>query len=292
MTDFAFVGKKRTGKSKHAVLVMRDYLKRGSRVATNIDLDLEPLFGAQSKHTYLRVPDLPTTADLEAIGKGIDDGYDEDHFGALVLDELGVWFNARDFTDKARAGTLKWLVHSGKFCWDVYYLLHDVEQVDKQLRKSFFEFTVRHTSMRKVKIPFVGWIANALFGGRVGYFPPFHTYSTRLGTEPMGMRTDGGMFSAADVHKAYDTQQRFSEDYPHGTHSVLSPWHVKGRYMPQALPWWRQLFAARATPTRRPITRPEPAYARVLALAKSLPPDEAVSLISRYSRHARQQAGA
>lgn len=292
MTDFAFVGKKRTGKSKHAVLVMRDYLKRGSRVATNIDLNLEPLFGPQSRLTYLRVPDLPTTADLEAIGKGIDDGYDEDNFGALVLDELGVWFNARDFTDKARAGTLKWLVHSGKFCWDVYYLLHDVEQVDKQLRKSFFEFTTRHVSMRKVKIPFVGWAANLLFGGRVGYFPPFHTYSTRLGTEPTGMRTDGGMFAAHDVHKAYDTQQKFSEDYPHGTHSVLSPWHVKGRHEAQALPWWRQLFAARVRPTPQPKTRPEPGYARVLALAKSLPPDEAVSLISRYSRFARHQAGA
>lgn len=285
MTDFAFVGKKRSGKTKHAVLVMREALKQGRRVATNVDLKLEVLLGEHSRATYMRVPDFPSAADLECIGRGLDGPYDEDRFGVLVMDELGVWFNARDFADKKRADTLRWLVHSGKFCWDVYYLLHDVEQTDKQLRLSFFEFTTRHTSMRKVKIPFFGWILNALFGGRVGYFPTFTSYSTRLGTNPLAMRTDGGTFSAKEVHAAYDTTQRFTEDYPHGTHSVLSPWHVIGRYKPQPVPWWRKLFAPKVAPSRRPVTRPDPAYARVLTMAKGLPPDEAVRLISRYSRH-------
>lgn len=285
MTDFAFIGKKRSGKTKHAVMVMRQALKDGRRVATNINLSLVTMFGEHSHATYVRVPDYPSAFDLDALGKGLDDGYDEDRFGVLALDELGVWFNARDFADKKRTDTLRWLVHSGEFCWDVYYLLHDVEQADKQLRVSFFEFTVRHTAMRKVKVPFIGWILNALFGGRAGYFPSFHMYSTRLGTSPLGLRTDGGTFVGADVHACYDTQQKFERDYPHGAHSVLSPWHTVGRYKPQPVPWWRQVFARRAASSPRPVTRPDPAYARVLALAKGLPPEEALRLVSRYSRH-------
>jgi hypothetical protein len=284
MTDFAFVGKKRSGKSKHAVYVMRDYLRRGCRVASNMDLNLAAMFGNQSRATYVRVPDFPTVLDLQAIGKGIDDGYDEDRFGALVMDELGVWFNARDFTDKNRVESLRWLVHSGKLCWDVYYLLHDPDQGDKQLRVSFFEFTVRHTGMRKVKIPFVGWILNALFGGRVGYFPPFTMYSTRLGTNPQGLRTDGGTLFSNELHACYNTQQTFTPDYPHGAHSVLSPWHVEGRFCEPALPWWRRVFRAPVRPPSAPYTSPDPEFARVVHLCRALPPEQRLSLISRYSR--------
>jgi len=272
MTDFAFVGKKRTGKSKHAVLVMRDYLKRGSRVATNIDLNLEPMFGPQSRHTYVRVPDLPTVADFEAIGKGIDNGYDEDNFGALVLDELGVWFNARDFTDKGRAGVLKWLVHSGKFCWDVYYLLHDVEQVDKQLRNTQVEYHVAVKRTDRWPIPGVTPLAKLV--GLDIRFPKMHLGIFKHGVERESMVVDRKWYKAADIYKGYDTEQVFLDrDNPRacGMHSVLSAWHIKGRYLPKPPPYWlRFLMAIVGVDWTKPRSEARPALKPKLPLILTL----------------------
>jgi hypothetical protein len=281
MTDFAYTGKKGTGKSKNAVLVARDvYFKEGRTVASNLDIFLEPMFGAFSKQTYIRVPDKPSEFDLLAAGHGNPESYNEDKNGALILDELGTWMNTRTFADKDRGGTLNYLAHARKHGWDCFYIMQNVVQVDKQLREAFIEYVVRHTRFDKVKIPFVGSLLCLLFGKKAGYFPRFHTAVSRIGCNPQDLKTDSKMFVGKDVEACYDTRQIFESTYAHGTYSVLSPWHMKGRFMAQpALPWWRQLleFLARKKPAPKPchqITRPTPAYARVLALVRQLPPDQ------------------
>ena len=191
MTDYAYTGKKGTGKSKNIIRVARDtYFAEGRMVATNLDIYLEPMFGVQSKKTYIRVPDKPNDFDLLAAGHGNTDSYNEDKNGMLALDEMGVWFNTRSFADKGRAAVLEYLAHARKHGWDCFYIMQNVAQVDKQLRESFVEYVVRHTRFDKVKIPFVGGILCALFGKKAGYFPRFHTAVARLGCNPQDLKTD------------------------------------------------------------------------------------------------------
>ena len=292
MTDYAYVGKKGTGKSKHAVITMRErYFKRGRAVASNLDIDLKAMFGVQSKKTYVRVPDKPSELDLLAVGHGNPDSYDEEKNGALVLDELGTWMNSRSFADKSRAGTMDYLAHARKHGWDCYYIMQDINQVDKQLREAFIEQTVRHIRFDKVRIPFVGGLLSLLFGERAGYMPKFHVATSRLGTNPQDVVCDRAMFTGKDVEKCYDTRQIFEANYQHGAHSVLSPWHVEGRFLAAGqASWWSkfaaQLWAKPLAPSRQPLTQPDERYARVLAMAKTLPPAQAMQIMARYSRWA------
>lgn len=288
MTDYAFTGKKGTGKSKHAVLKARDrYLSKGRPVATNLDIDLSAMFGPRSRITYVRVPDKPCEFDLLAVGHGNPDSYDEDLNGALILDELGTWFNARTFNDKGRAGALDYLAHARKHGWDCFYIMQDIAQVDKQLRESFIEQTVRHTRFDKVRVPFVGGFLSLLFGEKVGYLPRFHAAVSRAGTSPQDLVCDRIFFKGRDIEKCYDTRQVFQQSYAHGTHSVLSPWHIEGRFMEPAAPtYWARLLAWWRSPSkpapRVPVTVPDPAYARVLHLARSLPSDRRIYWVRRW----------
>lgn len=308
MTDFAYTGKKGTGKSKNAVLTARDtYFAEGRKVASNLDIFLEPMFGPYSKHTYVRIPDKPTAHDLLAAGHGNPDSYDEDHNGALILDELGTWLNTRTFSDKDRGGTLDYLAHARKHGWDCIYIMQNIVQVDKQLRESFIEIVVRHTRFDKVKIPFVGGIICALFGKKAGYFPRFHTAVSRIGCNPQDMRIDSSVFVGKDVEKCYDTRQIFESGYEHGSYSVLSPWHVKGRFLESAQPSaFTQLLDALAAfgrgvvrwhrPPVRPVARPSSfqpgaAYSRVLALARRLPLDQRIHVMRLAERAERAASG-
>ena len=295
MTDYAYVGKKGTGKSKHAVITMRErYFKRGRAVASNLDINLKAMFGVHSKLSYVRIPDKPSEFDLLAVGHGNPDSYYDEKNGAMVLDELGTWMNTRTFADKSRAGTLDYLAHARKHGWDCFYIMQDIQQVDKQLRESFIEQTVRHIRFDKVRVPFVGSLLSLLLTERAGYMPRFHVATSRLGTNPQDVVCDRLMFTGKDVEACYDTRQVFEAKYPHGAHSVLSPWHVEGRFLAStSLPWWRRFMdrfrSAGVKQTRAPVTCPDPAYARVVALCKSLPPREALPLMARYSRHRNQQ---
>jgi len=297
MTDYAYTGKKGTGKSKNAIRVARDvYLSQGRVVASNLDIYLEPMFGPLSKVTYVRVPDKPCAFDLLAIGHGNPSSYDEEKNGALILDEMGTWLNTRTFGDKQRADTLDYFAHARKHGFDTFYIMQNVVQVDKQLRESFIEQTVRHTRFDKVRIPFIGGLLSALFGRRWGYFPKFHTAVSRIGFNPQDMVSDRATFTGKDVEKCYDTRQVFMHNYPHGTHSVLSPWHVTGRYLPAApVPAWRVFLDGLMgkpvpKPKRVPVTAPSPSFARVVALCRGLPPADALRVISRYSRAANSAA--
>ncbi|MBY0545150.1 MAG: hypothetical protein K2Q14_06335 [Gammaproteobacteria bacterium] len=95
MAVYAITGKLGSGKSLVSVGRIMDYLAKGRPVATNLNLYLDKYFGQRSKAHYVRLPDIPTVQDLQAIGKG-NDSLDESKNGLLVLDECGVFFNSRD----------------------------------------------------------------------------------------------------------------------------------------------------------------------------------------------------
>ena len=252
MAVYAITGKLGSGKGKAAIDQIRRYLRDGKRVATNCDVFLEHLMPARDRSIVIRVPDKPSAVDLYMIGSGnrfIDfepilqhgragitavapspkllPGFDESHNGALLLDECGSWLNTRNFQDKGRAEMLEWAIHARKYGWDVFFIMQNISQVDKQLRDSLLEYVVRLNRLDRMRVPvLIPAIALMTAGASNGSMPRLHIGVVRLGASPDALVADRWYFRGDDLNKAYNTTQVFSDTYPHGTHSLLSAWHL------------------------------------------------------------------
>lgn len=236
MADYAVTGKKGSGKSLFCVGLIRDALREGRRVATNLDVRPEMFGRPQCKTNFIRLPDRPTVEDFEAIGRG-QEGVTEDENGYIILDETSTFFNSRAFGDKGRQPMLDWLVHSRKYGWDVYYICQGLSQIDKQLRETMIEYHVSVKRTDKWPIPFITPLTAAL-GYRIG-FPKMHVGIIRHGVSHDAILIGRKWYRGRDIYPAYDTQQVFLDrQHPKavGIHSVLSAYLVKGRYMS----WWQR----------------------------------------------------
>lgn len=236
MADYAITGKKGAGKSLFAIGVIADAIRSGKRVATNLDVRLEHLLPATSKASIIRLPDRPTAADMQALGRGQPGVVEEDN-GIIVLDETSTFFNSRNFTDKNRQPLLDWLVHSRKYGWDVYYICQGLAQIDKQIRETQIEYHIRVTRTDKWPVPFITPMLKMI--GINLRLPKMHIGTIKHGVERDSMVVDRKIYMAKDLFPAYDTQQVFL-DRDHslacGLHSVLSPWHLKGRHLHRLYP--------------------------------------------------------
>ena len=278
MPTYSVEGKLGTGKTKFCVWRAQEALMQGRRVASNVDLKPEILhpFGARS---YVRIPDKPTDFDLDSMGHGNPESYDEDKNGVLILDELGTWLNSRSFQDKTRAGLLDWLIHARKKGWDVYLIVQDANMIDRQVREALIEYQVRCLRMDKVRIPVVGHVTG-LFKTRWGYLPKFHLATARVGFAGGAIVAERWTFVGKALHAAYDTRQIFRSDYPHGAHSVLPPWDWKPQMLPlERLKAW---MAGKVRP--EPKKRPTGPKAPLVALIQRLPPDRRVEWLHRCRR--------
>ncbi len=243
MSSFFITGKLGSGKSLVAVGRMFEYLMRGCMVASNMDLKLDGYLLPQSKRTFIRIPDKPTVEDFDTLGFA-NTGYDEEKNGLLVLDELGSWFNSRSWQDKDRKLVLEWFLHLRKRGWDVFLLVQDISMVDVQLRNMLAEHLVTCRRLDRVPIPYLGKFFRMF--GLSGNMPKVHRAKVFYGESVNDLHIDTWTYRGVAFYKAYDTKQIFSPSYPHGVHSVLSPWHVTGRYMKIPAPSPRNLFIALA----------------------------------------------
>lgn len=255
-------GKLGSGKSLVCVGIIRDALRAGKKVATNLDLYLDKMLPRESRLAVLRMPDKPTIDDLQAIGRG-QPGIDEPQNGLLVLDECASWLNARTWGDKDRQPVLDWMLHSRKLGWDVYLITQHMDQLDKQLRVSLIEFSVRCMRLDRIPIPFLSSIVKVLTMGLwKPKAPKVHMGVVRYGTERESIVTDRWMYRGHDLYPAYDTTQVFKADDSAGLHSMLSSWHLRGRYDPRVtlLAWLREWVspALRTRPKLRPAARLQP----------------------------------
>lgn len=274
MADYLVTGKKGSGKSLFCVGVIRDALADGKRVATNLDIDLSKLCKPDSRLTLLRVPDRPTAADMEALGRG-QDGVAEDRNGLIIIDEAGAFLNARSWGDKERQPLLDWLVHSRKYGWDTYFIAQGIEQLDKQIRTTLLEYRVGVTRTDKWPIPVVTPLVKALSGIHIT-LPKMHIGTVRHGMERDSLIVDRRFYMAKELYPAYSTQQVFlPRDHKDavGLHSVLSAWHTTGRYLPPRLSLLdrlRKLVFGRVS-VPRPAPKPKLELVRLL---EQLPPEE------------------
>lgn len=287
MAVYLVQGKLGTGKSKYVVGKIREALLAGRRVATNIDLDLSALLPSANRSTVSRVPDKPTPEDLDSVGHGNPGSYDEERNGVMVLDELGSWLNSRTYAGKGRQDLVDWLIHARKKGWDVYLLVQSVSMIDKQVRDGMVEYLIRCIRADKIRIPVVGRML-----GKKGYWPRVHIANVSIADVP-GLVIDRDWFRGDDLHNAYDTRQIFRDwkrdpDQPGyefelmaGPHSVLSAWHLKGRYQPVMLPRTPMQRLFNITPAPTPPLKPK---LRLVQMVAKLPPDDAW----RYARRLAQ----
>lgn len=276
MPVYSVEGKLGTGKTKFTVWRAQEALAQRRKVASNVDLKPEVLhpYGSRS---YIRIPDKPTAFDLDAIGHGNEDSYDEDRNGVLILDELGTWLNARSFQDKDRAHVLDWLIHARKKGWDVYLIVQDAGMIDKQVREALIEYQIRCMRMDKVRIPVLGHILG-IFRERWAYLPKFHLATARVGYAAGQVVAERWTFRGVGLHAAYDTRQVFRTNYEHGVHSVLPPWD----WQPSLLPMERLKQALRGAIRPKVVAKPAPKPKKALAaLIARLPAPDA----ERWTRH-------
>jgi hypothetical protein len=277
MADYIVHGKKGNGKSLVCVGRIRDALERGLPVATNLDLRLEHMLSWRQKNVRCyRLPDRPSVDDLNALGLG-SESVDESTYGLIVLDEMATWLNARTFADKGRQALLDWFTHSRKKGWETYFICQNPNQIDKQVREALVELSVSCRRADRMRIPVIGWLSKALLFGHELRFPKVHIASVRYGLEKDAVVSDRWTYRGTDLYRAYDTRQVFKADYSDGLYSYLSPWHIKGRYLPPN--WWDKLRAfclglvGRGGPVRSRVLKPKMV---LVARLGRLSPDEAV----------------
>lgn len=230
MAVYFVTGKLGAGKTLIAVSKIRERLAAGRPVATNLDLNLVNMCGPKAKtpHVY-RLPDKPSLADFEVIGKG-NDSYDESKNGLVVLDECGTWFNSRTWGDKERQAIINWFLHARKLGWDLIFIVQNIAIVDKQARLTLAEHVVYCRRLDKLTIPFLSTITR-IFANKPLRLPKLHIASVKYGDEQNALRVERWVYWGTDLYSAYDTKQAFSDYYEHATYRVLTPWLSRGRYM-------------------------------------------------------------
>lgn len=229
MAVYIVTGKLGNGKTLCSVGRIRDKLRAGCIVASNIDLNLVHMFGSQAKNLQvLRIPDKPTVDDLDMIGNG-NLSYDESKNGLLVLDECGTWFNSRNWQDKSRQKVNDWFLHARKLGWDVLLIVQDISLIDSQAREALSEHTVFCKRIDNLSIPVIGTLFKALTGSKLK-LPRVHVARVVYGTSIADLLSDRWVYRGTDLFACYDTKQLFLSNYPHGVFSALTPWHLKGRY--------------------------------------------------------------
>lgn len=245
MSVYIVTGKLGSGKSLASVGRIRDYLRAGRRVATNLDLYLDDLLGTKSRATVTRLPDKPRVVDLNNIGKG-NETRDEKKNGLLVLDECGSWLNSRAWQDKERAGFIEWVLHARKLGWDVILLVQHVEMIDVQVRNAICEHLVICRRLDRFRVPLVGRFLGML-GIKVKP-PRIHVGTVYYGDviDPF-WRVDRWWYRGNEFFSAYDTLQVFSLDLLYRenqepvdmrcSYTMLSPWHTVGRYQTSPNHW-------------------------------------------------------
>lgn len=250
VTVYAITGNLGSGKTLVGAGRAFSYMKRGRPVASNIDLYPDKVLPAASRATVLRLPDRPRAVDFEALPSAADPRR-EDLFGCLLLDEPGVWMNAREWKDKDRLRIIDWLLHARKLGWDVLLCVQDLRFLDAQLRSALVEYEVYCQRLDRMFVPGIGRLLKALTGLELR-LPRLHVGTVWYAR----MVVERWWYRGTDVQEGYDTGQLARSGIElvgdamldmRASYSLLSAWHIRGRYLPE-IDWalFRRTFLARS----------------------------------------------
>lgn len=221
MAVYFITGKLGCGKTLCAVGKIRDYMEQGRKIATNLDINLTALCKPDSRVSITRLPDKPMLRDMDAIGLGCEES-DESKYGLLVLDELGTWFNSRNWRDKERLEVIDWFRHARKLHWDIFFIVQDLDSLDGQLVNALCEHLVVCKRTDRLTIPVIGPILKAFGASKV--LPKIHVAKVYYGQTQSAMAVDRWWYRAKDLYAAYNTDQIF-DDESCGVNSVLPAYY-------------------------------------------------------------------
>lgn len=254
---FAVTGSQGSGKSLICTRIARDFLLNGRLLVSNLDFYLYNLLPYWSKSVYIRVPDIPSADDLWAVGQATTSANEKD-FGLLIIDEIAVIANAREWKNEKRTELISYLRQARKHGFNSFFISQDVESIDAQIRKSLVEHVVYCKRTDRINIPLISNIFR-WFGINLK-FPLLHVATVRLGLNKTDLVVDRWIAKGVEFYAAYNTKQKFrieGHDYDNtiqarytpspvgglfvdapytvtslcnNTYSVLSAWHIKGRY--------------------------------------------------------------
>jgi hypothetical protein len=229
-----------SGKTMYAVQMIRSYLLAGRPVCTNLNIFLDEMFPkGDNRQTMIRMPDKPTRKHFDELGDAYPmkddkgrDVYDESRFGLIVLDECLTWLNSRGWQDKERQGVLDWFLHARKHGWNIIFLMQSADYCDPQLRETLLTYHVSCRKLGKYRIPIIG----KAFGLRL---PKGTMATTTAGYGANAIDFDKEIYRGSDLFTSYQTRQIFTLEQElingefvdmRASHTVLSSWHIKGRY--------------------------------------------------------------
>lgn len=261
MANWTLVGELGAGKSVLAVGKIRDQLLAGLPCAGNMDIWPEHFLPSENRAIYLRLPDFPSSDDLWALGVA-SDSKRESTFGLVVLDELAIFLNSRQWQSKGRDYVISFLRLIRKRHWHTLFIAQDIESLDKQARNGIVEHKVQCKRTDRLSIPVFGVLMRVI--GLAGRFPQIHLGVVRYGKAEHSPVVQTWRYWGKNLYEAYNTDQHYSDEeerdvdltgyefvqdektgkpikkeklYPAsiiGTYSQLSAWHLRGRY----LTWW------------------------------------------------------
>nr|WP_278991108.1 zonular occludens toxin domain-containing protein [Plesiomonas shigelloides] len=244
MAVYFVTGSLGAGKSIYAVRMALRYMRRDSPVATNFDLFLDKMDTVTKSHVY-RLPDHPRSIDFKALGRGAAQD-EKQKLGAIFLDECATWLNSRDFRDPDRMPIIDWCLHARKHGWDVYFLVQDMDAVDKQVRDALCQFHVRCEDMSAWRIPGLSAIYDLYRAFKTKgeeqqskILPHINKASTYRGqrTDLKGNSNGSEIYFPKPFYGMYDTNQIFHDGKEmiggkmvdmRAVYSVLTPRQLRG----------------------------------------------------------------
>jgi hypothetical protein len=233
MAVYVVTGKLGNGKTLISVSKIREYLQRGSMIATNLDLNMIALCGNKTAKSprVIRLTDKPHSNQFNSLPVA-NLSTDETKNGLLVLDECGTWLNARTYNDPDRQQLLSWLLMARKLGWDIILIIQDIRQIDKQIRESLAEFVVYCRRVDRMSIPFITSIFS-IFGINLR-LPRIHIGYVTYGSERGSPISDRWIYRGSDLFSSYNTKQLFNvESSPVAPFTYLPPFYL--RHFPKTI---------------------------------------------------------
>ncbi|HCG9059591.1 TPA: hypothetical protein NKB37_000641 [Vibrio parahaemolyticus] len=200
---------------------MKEYLARGSRVATNMEVFPEKL-SPNTTASITRLPDLPRLEDLKSLGRGCPEG-EKTKLGGLFLDETAIWLNSRSWNEKGRGDMIAYFRLLRKMGWDIYFAIQDPESADKQALGATGENFICCSRLDHFRIPafsdlydFYRIVKSKGKEQSSKILPHINRAAYRRGKKTLGNKPfQSETYFPKDFFGTYDTNQLFEADIEH-----------------------------------------------------------------------------